>query len=45
MNSDPFRHHPELRNLIADPEQSFLRTFSVETLAPMLEEKGLPTGS
>jgi glutathione-specific gamma-glutamylcyclotransferase len=29
---DPFAHHPDLRERIADPETSFFRTFSVETL-------------
>lgn len=29
---DPFVHHPELRDRIADPETSFFRTFSVEAL-------------
>jgi cation transport protein ChaC len=29
---DPFAHQPELRGRIADPETSFFRTFSVETL-------------
>ena len=28
--TDPFAHHPELRDLIADPETSFFRNFSVE---------------
>ena len=27
---DPFRHHPELRGRIADPETSFFRTFRAE---------------
>ena len=44
MTLDPFRHHPELTDLVADPEGAFLRNFSVEGLAKMLEDKGLPTG-
>jgi len=31
-NTDPFRHHPELRDRIADIEGSFFRTFSAEDL-------------
>jgi cation transport protein ChaC len=27
---DPFAHHPELRDRIADPESSFFRTFNIE---------------
>ncbi len=30
--TDPFAHHPELRNRIADAETSFFRTFSVEAI-------------
>jgi cation transport protein ChaC len=30
--ADPFAHHPELRDRIADSETSFFRTFSVEGL-------------
>lgn len=30
--TDPFAHHPELRDRIADPETSFFRTFSVEAM-------------
>ncbi|MGI1664182.1 gamma-glutamylcyclotransferase [Palleronia sp. KMU-117] len=29
---DPFAHHPELRDRIADPETSYFRTFSVESV-------------
>lgn len=38
--TDPFAHHPELRELIADPETSFFRNFSVERVLeqfPQLE--------
>ncbi len=41
-NADPFAHHPELRALIREPELSFFRTFSVETILPELESRGLP---
>ena len=30
--TDPFAHHPELRDRIADPETSFFRNFTVERL-------------
>lgn len=30
--TDPFAHHPELRDRIADTETSFFRTFSVEAI-------------
>jgi cation transport protein ChaC len=30
--TDPFAHHPELRDLVADPETSFFRGFTVERL-------------
>jgi cation transport protein ChaC len=30
--TDPFAHHPELRDRIADPETSSFRTFSVEAM-------------
>lgn len=39
--TDPFAHHPELRDRIADPETSFHRTFSLEALVeryPQLEK-------
>jgi len=38
---DPFSHHPELRNEIADPVQSFFRTFTTEVLAAKMQELGL----
>ncbi len=41
-DTDPFAHHPELRDLITDPETSFFRTFSVATLLPQLLSQGLP---
>jgi glutathione-specific gamma-glutamylcyclotransferase len=39
---DPFSYHPELRNEIADPMQSFFRTFTTEVLAAKMQELGLP---
>lgn len=44
MDTDPFVHHPELRQKIADPFQSFFRTFTTASLAARMEELGLPTG-
>ena len=38
--SDPFRHHPELREQIADPLQSFFRTFTIADLERISREKG-----
>lgn len=38
--SDPFKHHPELRDRISDPETSFFRNFSIENVIkihPQLE--------
>ena len=44
MNADPdpFRHHPELRDEIADPVQSFFRTVTPADLAAKLKDLGLP---
>lgn len=39
---DPYRHHPNLRGKIKDPEDSFFRDFRIESLIPRLEERGLP---
>jgi cation transport protein ChaC len=39
---DPFSHHPELRNEIADLLQSFFRTFTTADLAARMQELGLP---
>ncbi|WP_158966112.1 gamma-glutamylcyclotransferase [Chachezhania sediminis] len=44
MSSDPFRHHPELRDLILDPMQSFFRTFEPSELDTLIETEGLPPG-
>ncbi len=41
-DQDPFAHHPELRGEIADPMQSFMRSFSTETLAAKMREIGQP---
>lgn len=42
--SDPFHHHPELRELIGDPLTSPMRRFSTEQMLAKAEELGLPTG-
>jgi cation transport protein ChaC len=39
---DPFSHHPEVRDQIADPLQSFFRTFTTAALAARMEQMGLP---
>ena len=39
---DPFIYHPELRHEIADPLQSFFRTFTTADLAEKMRELGLP---
>lgn len=41
---DPFAHHPELRDQIGDPLQSFFRTFTTAVLAARMEQMGLPLG-
>lgn len=41
---DPFRHHPGLRDLIADPTQSFFRDFRPSSLDGMAAAHGLPDG-
>jgi len=41
-NRDPFSYHPELRQEIADPLQSFFRTFTTADLAVKMRELGLP---
>ncbi len=41
--SDPFRHHPGLRGLVKDPETSFFRDLTRETIVAMLEAQGLDT--
>lgn len=42
--SDPFSFHPELRDKISDPLQSFFRQFNIEQMAARLKELGAPTG-
>ena len=42
--NDPFSRHPELRGRIADPLQSFFRTFTTEVLAARMRQMGLPLG-
>ncbi len=39
---DPFIHHPELREHVADPMSSFFRTFGIEMLAEKMQELGVP---
>jgi cation transport protein ChaC len=39
---NPFAHHPELREQIADPLQSFFRTFTTAKLGRIARERGLP---
>jgi len=41
-HTDPFRHHPELRDEIADPLQSPLRHFTLADLEARMRELGLP---
>jgi len=41
-HTDPFTHHPELRNEIADPLQSSHRAFTLAVLAARMRELGLP---
>lgn len=40
-STDPFFHHPELRDKIADPQTSYLRGFTLVALAAKLQELGL----
>lgn len=42
MSSDPFHHHPGLRNKIKPFETSFFRTMTVQRIRIVMEEKGLP---
>jgi len=42
--TDPYSYHPELRDEIADPLQSFFRTFTTAALAAKAEKLGLQTG-
>jgi cation transport protein ChaC len=41
MTSDPFRHHPGLRDKIKPAADSFFRDFTAEMMLGILEEKGL----
>jgi cation transport protein ChaC len=41
-STDPFSHHPKLRDQVADPMQSFFRTFTTADLAARMKELGLP---
>lgn len=40
--SDPFRHHPNLRDRIKPFEQSFFRTITTEQVLATLAERGIP---
>ena len=42
--ADPFLHHPELRDYIADPFQSFFRSFTNAKLEALMRERGAPLG-
>jgi len=42
--SDPFRHHPELRDLIADPQQSYFRSFTLADVEARMIREGRPGG-
>ncbi len=44
MSDDPYRHHPNLRDKIADPLQSFHRDLSIEKLERLVAEHGLEGG-
>jgi len=39
---DPFRRHPELRDKIKDPKDSFFNTFDINAMVPVLLENNLP---
>jgi cation transport protein ChaC len=41
-NADPFVHHPELRDEIANPMSSSMRNFTSTILAAKMKELGLP---
>ena len=40
--TDPFLHHPNLKNLIKPCKESFFRTITVNQVKKMLNESGLP---
>lgn len=42
LAADPFSHHPELRDRIADPLTSPSRSLTTEKIATLLKERGLP---
>lgn len=42
--SDPFAHHPELRDRIVDPAQSIFRTFRIEDRVEQMRAAGQPIG-
>jgi glutathione-specific gamma-glutamylcyclotransferase len=41
---DPFRHHPGLKALIGDPEQSFFRTLDLAEIDRLFAANGAPEG-
>ena len=41
--SDPFRHHPGLKNLITEPETSSFRDLDPSSVIAMLDERGFRT--
>lgn len=43
QTADPFAHHPEMRDKIIDPLQSFFRTFRIVNMAEMMDNQGLET--
>lgn len=44
MSDDPFRYHPELRDKIVKPDDSWFRNFTTARLESQLDEMGLETG-
>lgn len=42
--TDPFIHHPELRDRLIDPEVSFYRGFRIDEMQDVMIENGLPIG-
>lgn len=41
MANDPFRHHPNLRPLIKNPEESYFRNFQPADMDEMMAERGI----
>lgn len=40
-SSDPFEHHPELRDKIVDPEASFFRTLTTDMIRGVMAQHGV----